>query len=81
MKSIELYTAVVDNGGTRRDAGETVAIGDAGDQISNDRATDLVDRQQAVPVEVVQQQSGGQVPDALDDVADDGAKGKGKGAK
>jgi hypothetical protein len=48
MKSIELYTASVNNAGRRVDAGATVTIGDEPEQISGARAQDLVDRGGAV---------------------------------
>lgn len=42
MKSIELYTACVDNGGRRRDAGEKLTVGSDRRQISAERARALV---------------------------------------
>lgn len=42
MKSIQLHTAVVDNGGTRRDAGDVVAIGSGKTQISAERGAELL---------------------------------------
>lgn len=43
MKAILLHTAATDNGGTRRDAGETLTVGVAPDEIALDRAQALVD--------------------------------------
>lgn len=48
MKSIELYTAAVDNGGRRVEAGTRVAVGNGKDQITAERAQSLVDRAGAV---------------------------------
>ena len=42
MKSIELYGAVLDNIGMRREAGEIVAVGTADNAIHPDRARDIV---------------------------------------
>lgn len=42
MKTIELHTAVVDNGGARRDAGEQLAIGTKPGQVTEDRAKEMV---------------------------------------
>ena len=47
MKSIQLHTAAVDNGGSRREAGDVVEIGKRADQIDADRAKDMVTRQMA----------------------------------
>ncbi len=43
MKKITLYRASSSNGGSFLDSGTTVDIGDDADQISADRAQDLVD--------------------------------------
>lgn len=42
MKALLLNTAVCDNGGARRDAGESLTIGTKPDQIASDRAKALV---------------------------------------
>lgn len=42
MKKITLHTAALDNGGTRRDGGDTVAVGTAADAIEPARAAELV---------------------------------------
>lgn len=42
MKSITLHTAELDNSGTRREAGSTIAVGKAKDRIDADRANALV---------------------------------------
>ena len=39
-----LYTACVDNGGTRRSAGSEVAVGEGKDQIKAATASDLIKR-------------------------------------
>lgn len=43
MKAIQLHAPALDNGGTRRDAGETINVGKGGDRIDADRAKALVD--------------------------------------
>lgn len=48
MTYITLHTARLDNGGTRRDAGETVGVGAAKDCISVAEAKTLLDRLLAV---------------------------------
>ena len=48
MKAITLHTPMPDNGGTRRDAGETLVIGDGGDEIALELAQALVDAGSAV---------------------------------
>lgn len=48
MKSIELYTATVDNGGRRRDAGEKLTVGSDTRQIGADRARALIASRGAV---------------------------------
>ena len=42
MKAIRLHTATADNGGARRDAGETLTIGDEAGEIALSRAEALV---------------------------------------
>lgn len=42
MKSITLHTAELDNGGTRREAGVSIGVGKAKDQIDIDRAKALI---------------------------------------
>ncbi len=42
MKAILLHTAAADNGGQRREAGETLAIGEAEAEIAPDRGEALV---------------------------------------
>jgi peptidyl-tRNA hydrolase len=42
MKAIVLHTAVADNGGTRREAGERLALGEGPAEIDPDRAEALV---------------------------------------
>lgn len=44
MKYITLHTASLDNGGTRREAGETVGVGTAKDCIGAVAAKKLLDR-------------------------------------
>lgn len=51
MKTILLHTAATDNGGTRRDAGETLTIGDEEGEIALDRAKALVASLGAVDAE------------------------------
>ena len=48
MKTILLHTAVTDNGGARRDAGETLTIGKDAGQITPERAKALVEALGAV---------------------------------
>lgn len=48
MKAILLHTAALDNGGTRHEAGDTLAIGDDKSQIDAERAQALVDSGSAV---------------------------------
>lgn len=43
MKSIQLYTAALDNGGVRREAGAVLTVGNGKTQIDADRAKALVD--------------------------------------
>lgn len=43
MKSIQLHTARADNGGSFRDGGSTLDVGDDADQIDADTAKALVD--------------------------------------
>ena len=43
MKSIQLHTPALDNAGTRRDAGDVVAVGTGKTQIDAERARALVD--------------------------------------
>src|SRR5688572_20561075 len=47
MKKITLHTAAVDNGGTRREAGESVGVGNGETQISEERAKQLAHRSMA----------------------------------
>lgn len=42
MKSITLHTAELDNGGKRREAGDTIIVGKGKDQIDADRAKALI---------------------------------------
>lgn len=50
MKTIELNTSIVDNGGARRDAGDRIAVGDKAGQVAADRAKAMVDAGEAVSV-------------------------------
>lgn len=50
MKSIQLHTAAVDNGGHHRDAGEIVAVGDSDRQIVSKKAREILARGGAVEV-------------------------------
>jgi hypothetical protein len=50
MRKIVLYAAALLNGGNYIDAGATVEIGDGADQISADRAKELVDGGRAASV-------------------------------
>ena len=44
MREIVLHTATLDNDGQRRQAGETVKVGDGKTAIDKDRAVSLVER-------------------------------------
>jgi len=48
MKTITIYTACVANGGSRIEAGSNVMVGDEKEDISKDRAIDLVEKGLAV---------------------------------
>ena len=48
MKNIQLYTAALDNGGARRDAGVMLSVGNGKTQIDADRAKELTDNGGAV---------------------------------
>lgn len=48
MKAVQLHTAAVDNGGTRRDAPKVLTVGKEADQIDAVRAKALVDNGGAV---------------------------------
>lgn len=48
MKAIQLHTAAVDNGGTRRDAPDVLTVGKEADHIDAGRAKALVDNGGAV---------------------------------
>ncbi len=50
MKAIMLYAPALDNQGQRRDAGETVLVGQAKDRITADRAAALVKQSAAAKV-------------------------------
>lgn len=54
MKTILLHTATTDNGGTRRDAGETLTVGEAEGEIALDRAKALVDALAAIDTSPVE---------------------------
>lgn len=60
MKAIELYTAAVDNGGTRRDAPKVLTVGKEADQIDAVRAKALVDSGGAVDVSPAEKAKAGQ---------------------
>lgn len=47
MKSIQLYTAALDNAGTRREAGDILTIGAGKTQIESKRAAELVESRSA----------------------------------
>lgn len=69
MKAIVLHTAAIDNGGTRRDAGETLTVGDSADQITAEFAKALIDASSAV--EAPAPKSRGRIqPDATSDEAE-----------
>ncbi|MBN8843258.1 MAG: hypothetical protein J0H88_08415 [Sphingomonadales bacterium] len=67
MKAVQLNTPRADNGGSFRDAGSTIDIGDDADQIVADTAKEWTDAGLAVDVQLIQKQSGGQVADAIVD--------------
>lgn len=69
MKAITLHTAAIDNAGTRRDAGETLAIGEADDEIAIEAAKALVDAASAVESKVVPKKAK-TLPDAASDEAE-----------
>lgn len=48
MKAITLHTPLPDNGGARRDAGETLTIGEAADEMTLELAQALVAASSAV---------------------------------
>jgi hypothetical protein len=54
MKAIQLHTAAVDNGGTRRDAPAVLTIGDGAEHIDAKRAKALVDNGGAVDASPVE---------------------------
>ena len=69
MKAILLHTAFADNGGTRRDAGETVTVGEAEGDIVIEFAQALVDAGSAI--EAAPAKSRGRTqPDAAPDEAE-----------
>jgi hypothetical protein len=48
MKAIILHTAAIDNSGARRDAGETLTVGDGAAEITLEFAKALIDASSAV---------------------------------
>lgn len=48
MKKIQLYTAALDNGGARHDAGAVLSVGNGKTQIEPERAKAMVDNSSAV---------------------------------
>ena len=69
MKAILLHTAAGDNGGTRRDAGEKVTVGEEADAIALDRAEALVASGSAVEAGGAKPRSR-TVPDSASDEAE-----------
>lgn len=50
MKEIQIYTATVNNGGTRIEAGTLLKVGSAKDEITSARAQAMVDAGTAVEI-------------------------------
>lgn len=70
MKALLLQTPVADNGGARRDAGQTVEVGNSPDQITLARAKALVSACSAVDVEPPAKRRGKVDPDSSSDEAE-----------
>ena len=69
MKAIILHTPAIDNAGARRDAGETVTIGEGEREITPEFAKALVDASSAVEAPAPRGRSR-TVPDSASDEAE-----------